>query len=125
MLGKQLYIASHIVNLTLPSSISSPHSEFHHCSVEETFESAIHCVHAPPSAVQSLWSEYLLYLRSKSLEEDDSVYLDNFRAFSGAVHRCLMAVDYVKTLPSAGCHGRQSQCSYEDYSFHDQVMNVS
>ena len=70
--------------------------------------------------------EYLLYLRSKSLEEDDSVYLDNFRAFSGAVHRCLMAVDYVKSLPSVSCHDNSTQIpsTHEDYTFHDQVRMV-
>jgi hypothetical protein len=71
--------------------------------------------------------EYLLYLRSKALdEEDDLADFDNFRAFSSAVHRCLIAVDYVKPLPEADPDGGQSGSSgvHEDYSFHDQVKCV-
>lgn len=68
--------------------------------------------------------EYLLYLRSRALdEEDDFADFDNFRAFSSAVHRCLIAVDFVKQLPNADPDSRQSSSSgvHDDYSFHDQV----
>ena len=66
--------------------------------------------------------EYLLYLRSRALEEDDLATFDNFKAFSSAVHRCLIAVDYVKPLPNVDPDGTQSGSSVqEDYSFHDQV----
>ena len=66
--------------------------------------------------------EYLLYLRSRALEEDDLATFDNFKAFSSAVHRCLLAVDYVKPLPNVDPDSTQSVSSvHEDYSFHDQV----
>ena len=114
-----------LVELTLPSStLPSSHSEFHHPSVEEAFESAIHSVHSPPSAVQSLWMEYLIFLRSKALEEDENLAdFDNFKAFSSAVHRCLMAVDYVRPLPNVD-PDQSSSGVHEDYSFHDQVKSV-
>ena len=76
--------------------------------------------------MHSLWIEYLLYLRSKALgDEDDFNDFDNFRAFSSAVHRCLIAVEFVKQLPSADPDSGESTSSsggvHEDYSFHDQV----
>ena len=80
--------------------------------------------------MHSLWIEYLLYLRSKALgDEDDFTDFDNFRAFSSAVHRCLIAVDFVKQLPcadpdSGGESSSSSRGVHEDYSFHDQVRSA-
>lgn len=69
--------------------------------------------------------EYLLYLRSKALEEDDLASLDNFKALLSAVHRCLIAVDYVKPLPCIDSNSDSTLSSstgvHEDYSFHDKV----
>ena len=69
--------------------------------------------------------EYLLYLRSRALQEDDLATFDNFKAFSSVVHRCLIAVDYVKPLPDvdAGSTPSSSRAVHEDYSFHDQVRS--
>ena len=121
-----LHMHSLLVELTLPSStLPSSHSEFHHLSIEDAFESAIHSVHSPPSALHSLWMEYLIYLRSKALEEDDLATFDNFKAFSSAIHRCLIAVDYVRPLPSVDPDStRSSSGVHEDYSFHDQVKGI-
>ena len=120
------FIHSLLVELTLPSSaLPSSHSEFHHLSIEDAFESAIHSVHSPPSALHSLWMEYLIYLRSKALEEDDFTTFDNFKAFSSAVHRCLIAVDCVRPLPNIDPDSTQSSSGvHEDYLFHDQVKGV-
>ena len=69
--------------------------------------------------------EYLIYLRSKALEEDDLVNFDNFKAFSSAAHRCLIAVDYVRPLPNVDPDSTQSNGGvHEDYLFHDQVKIV-
>ena len=112
-----------LMELTLPSLTLSLHSEFRHSSVEEAYEAAIHSVHSPARALQSLWMEYLLYLRSRALEEDDMVNFDNFKAFLSAVHRCVMAIDHVQPLPCVCPNSSQAESVHEDYSFHDQVMN--
>lgn len=66
--------------------------------------------------------EYLLYLRSKALEDDS---LDSFKAFSSAVHRCVVAVDCVRALPNICTDSDKSMTFHEDYTFHDQVDGIT
>ena len=49
---------------------------------------------------------------------------DPVNAFSSAVRRCLVAVDYARPLPSVSPGVPLSKSFHDDYTFHDQVESM-
>ena len=75
-------------------------------SVASAFETAVHSP-LERQDVQTLWTEYLFYLRSKASQSKQSM--------DELINRCLMSVSTHSSLPHS------SSTVWQDYRFHNQV----
>lgn len=75
-------------------------------TAESVFETAVHSP-LDRQDVQTLWTEYLFYQKSKALRDKQSM--------DELVNRCLMSVSTHNSLPHS------SSAVWQDYRFHNQV----
>ncbi|XP_067021110.1 zinc finger C3H1 domain-containing protein-like isoform X4 [Acropora muricata] len=86
-------------------------------SAESAFETAVHSP-LDRQDVQTLWTEYLLYQRSKFMQREKSL-TPHQQHMSELVNRCLMSVSTSSSFPFS------SSAVWQDYRFHNQVISVS
>lgn len=84
-------------------------------SAESAFETAVHSP-LDRQDVQTLWTEYLLYQRSKFMQREKS-FTPHQQHMSELVNRCLMSVSTSSSFPFS------SSAVWQDYRFHNQVKN--
>lgn len=75
-------------------------------SIASAFETAVHSS-LERQDVQTLWTEYLFYQRSKASQSKQSM--------NELINRCLMSVSTHSSLPHS------SSAVWQDYRFHNQV----
>lgn len=75
-------------------------------TAESAFETAVHSP-LDRQDVQTLWTEYLFYQRSKASQDKNSI--------DELINRCLMSVSTSSSLPHS------SSAVWQDYRFHNRV----
>lgn len=88
-------------------------SEWDNVTPDAAFETAVHSP-LDRQDIQILWTEYLLYQRSKVLKRDKSSSVPG-QSMDELVNRCLMSVSTSSSLPHS------SSAVWQDYRFHNQV----
>lgn len=92
-----------LLEISLPAT-----SMWDNLSAASAFETAVHSP-LERQDVQTLWTEYLLYQRSKASQGK--------HCMDELVNRCLMSVSTHSSLPHS------SSAVWQDYRFHNQVSH--
>ena len=100
--------------ISLLLEISPPtSSEWDNLTPDAAFETAVHSP-LDRQDIQILWTEYLLYQRSKVLKRDKSSSVSG-QSMDELVNRCLMSVSTSSSFPHS------SSAVWQDHRFHNQV----
>ncbi|KAL9984828.1 hypothetical protein ACROYT_G007164 [Oculina patagonica] len=84
-------------------------STWDNLTAESAFETAVHSA-LDRQDVQTLWTEYLFYQKSKAAEDKQSM--------DELVDRCLISVSTHSSLPHS------SSAVWQDYRFHNQILSI-